>query len=363
MANKQHIKIFSHNDLDGFGAPVLLKTLQPYLFKNATFDLTTCSAGNLDRELSYWFRQPSLHQYTDVFIADMTPDSDYSFQQLEQHFPNHWLIFDHHESKEKLRQKYRQNCIIPTNTDINPSATSLVWDWVSQNVNFSNIPSKRQNDLHYLVELIRAYDTWDWKNDPNMDSATRLAADELNQLFWFYPLSRSEMFVTEVFGTSWEQYRQNNSLLINTLNGRRQRYLDKHLKSVLTFELDGHSFGIVYASDYKSEIAHALLKNHPVDAALVIDNRSISLRSNGKLDVASFSEKYFNGGGHSDSAGGTLEFNPVETGEQAVIDALKHQFEINKKLEKQEKEESSSTFADNLDPEMAAKLASLFNNN
>ena len=63
MANKQHIKIFSHNDLDGFGAPVLLKTLQPYLFKNATFDLTTCSAGNLDRELSYWFRQPSLHQY------------------------------------------------------------------------------------------------------------------------------------------------------------------------------------------------------------------------------------------------------------------------------------------------------------
>lgn len=196
-----------------------------------------------------------------------------------------------------------------------------------------------------------------------MDSATRLAADELNQLFWFYPLSRSEMFVTEVFGTSWEQYRQNNSLLINTLNGRRQRYLDKHLKSVLTFELDGHSFGIVYASDYKSEIAHALLKNHPVDAALVIDNRSISLRSNGKLDVASFSEKYFNGGGHSDSAGGTLEFNPVETGEQAVIDALKHQFEINKKLEKQEKEESSSTFADNLDPEIAAKLASLFNNN
>ena len=95
----------------------------------------------------------------------MTPDSDYSFQQLEQHFPNHWLIFDHHESEEKLRQKYRQNCIIPTNTDINPSATSLVWDWVSQNVNFSNIPSKRQNDLHYLVELIRAYDTWDWKND------------------------------------------------------------------------------------------------------------------------------------------------------------------------------------------------------
>ena len=42
-----------------------------------------------------------------------------------------------------------------------------------------------------IVELIRAYDTWDWQNDPNMSNEERKAADELNQLFWFYPLSQS----------------------------------------------------------------------------------------------------------------------------------------------------------------------------
>ncbi len=45
-------------------------------------------------------------------------------------------------------------------------------------------------------------------------------------------------------------------------------------------------------SDYKSEIAHELLVQHPeVDAALVVSPVSVSLRSNGKLDVAKFAEK------------------------------------------------------------------------
>lgn len=132
LKKTRHIKLFSHNDLDGFGAPVLITTLAPYLFKDVEFDLTTCSAGNLDRELSYWFRQPDISRFTDVYIMDMTPDSDYSFQQLEQRFANHWLIFDHHESEEELRNNYALNCIKPLDEGKNPSAVSLVYDWLSQ---------------------------------------------------------------------------------------------------------------------------------------------------------------------------------------------------------------------------------------
>lgn len=362
MSIKRHIKIFSHNDLDGFGAPVLLQTLQPYLFKNVEFDLTTISAGRLDQELSYWFKQPTLSQYSDVYIADMTPDSEYSFQLLEQHFSNHWKIFDHHETEADLRRKYQENCISPINDDINPSATSLVWDWASQNVNFSNVPTKKQNELKFLVELIRAYDTWDWVNDSKLPAETKQAADEFNQLFWFYPLNSSQDFVESVFNTGWNIYRQQNNLLINTLNGRRKRYLDSHLKSATTFKFDNYQLGIVYASDYKSEIAHEFLQTHDIDAALVIDNHRISLRSNGRLDVAKFAEEHFNGGGHSDSAGGLLELNPILEGEKVVIQDILHNLELSKKLKKQEENEPNATFADNLDPETAAKLAQLFGN-
>lgn len=361
LKKQQYIKLISHNDLDGFGAPLLLKALQPELFNNVTFDLTTCSAGRLDQELERFFRQPDIQKYSDIYIMDMTPDSDYSFQQLEQHFANHWLVFDHHESEEDLRKQYATNCISPTNPEINPSAVSLVWDWVSKQVNFANVPTARQHELQEIVELIRAYDTWDWQNDPNMKSEKRQAADELNQLFWFYPLSQSKTFVTTVYQTGWKQYRAQNTLLINTLNSRRQRYLDKHLKNVIEFSVDGHSFGIVYASDFKSEIAHALLQQHDVEAALVIDAHSVSLRSNGQLDVAEFAADYFNGGGHADSAGGILQLNPIKEAEKKVIEVIKQQAQVNAETQTQA-DENLGHLADSISEEAAAKLAALFKN-
>ena len=207
------------------------------------------------------------------------------------------------------------------------------------------------------MELIRAYDTWDWQNDPEMCEQERLDADNFDQLFWFYPLQDSEEFVQNVFKTGWQQYQKENQLLIRTLNERRAKYLKSHLKDVLITDIDDHKFGVVYASDYKSEIAHELLVQHPeVDAALVVSPVSVSLRSNGKLDVAKFAEKYFNGGGHADAAGGRLIVNPIEVGEQAVIDDLKQTI-INQQNEQKSNE---STLADNLDPEVAAKMAALF---
>ena len=359
MKKAQHIKVFSHNDLDGFGAPLLLEAVQPELFGNIEFDLTTCSAGKIDEELGWWLKQPDTDRYSDVYIMDMTPDSSYSFEKLDELFANHWLVFDHHETEEGLRQQHAANNVTVPNSDQEQSATSLVWHWITQNVNFAAIPAKRQRELAEIVELIRAYDTWDWQNDPNMDPAEKKASDELNQLFWFYPLSKSERFVRSVLETGWQAYRAKNSLLIDTLNGRRQRYLDRHLRSITTFKAGGHSFGVVYASDYKSEIAHALLKREDVDAALVIDSHSISLRSNGKMDVAKFASQYFTGGGHADSAGGTLTIDPLVVGEEAVIKDLKNRMQVSNKMEQGE-ESTKSSLADSLDPDMAAKLAKMF---
>lgn len=351
------IKLFSHNDLDGFGAPLLLKTLQPVMFEDTEFDMTNCGAGRIDEELSRWMQTAEVGRFTDVYIMDMTPDSDYSFKLLNERFANHWLVFDHHESEAELRQKYAANSIVPADPAVNPSATSLVWDWLKQQSSFAKVDEQRQKDLAYLVELIRAYDTWDWQNDPEMCEQERLDADNFDQLFWFYPLQDSEEFVQNVFKTGWQQYQKENQLLIRTLNERRAKYLKSHLKDVLITDIDDRKFGVVYASDYKSEIAHELLVQHPeVDAALVVSPVSVSLRSNGKLDVAKFAEKYFNGGGHADAAGGRLIVNPIEVGEQAVIDDLKQTI-INQQNEQKSNE---STLADNLDPEVAAKMAALF---
>lgn len=324
---KRNIKIFSHNDLDGFGAPVLVKTVQDVMFPDAEFDLTSIGAGRIDSELDYWFKSPEAATATDVWIMDMTPDSEHTMQELNQQFANHWLVFDHHETEAALRQKFAANTVKPADAKISPSATSLVWDWLKTLPGFVKLNQERQ------------------------------AADDFNQLFWFYPLDHSEAFVQSVFDKGWTAYRQDNDLLIQTLNERRAKYLKSHLKDVVEATADGHCFGIVYASDYKSEIAHELLVQQPnLDAALVISPKSVSLRSNGKVDVAKFAETYYQGGGHADAAGGRLDINPIRLGEQAVADELEQMTSV----KKEEKAETESTLADNLDPDMAAKLAALF---
>lgn len=351
------IKVFSHNDLDGFGGPALLTAVQPTMFTQVTFDVDNIGAGRIDETLDHFFTYGDPDSYSDVYIMDMTPDSEHTFKELNTNFANHWLLFDHHETEAQARQQFASNCIA-TKQDKNPSATSLVWEWLASQDGYDQLGSDRQQQLATIVELIRAYDTWDWQNDPDMDKDTKQGADELDQLFWFYPLDHSQAFVDEVFQAGWPAYRQQNAILIQTLTERRANYLKSHLKDTLKAKIDGHQWGFVYADDYKSEIAHELLLQNPdVEAAMVLSPTSASLRSNGKIDVAKFAEKYLGGGGHADAAGGRLSTNLIQVGEQAVMDELqqtvKHQAES-------QQEDTGDTLADNLDPEVAKKMAALF---
>lgn len=355
MANRQ-IKIFSHNDLDGYGAPFLLQAVQEAVFPNEQFEITNIGAGKIDEELDYWFNHADLGAFSDVYIMDMTPESEHTFTELNAHFANHWLVFDHHETAADARQQYANNMFTVT-SDQNQSATSLVWEWVQRHPLIMAVSLDRQKQLGEIVELIRAYDTWDWQNDPQLPDSVKTGADELDQLFWFYPIDHSADFIKAVLDQGWPLYRQLNKLLIQTLNDRRAHYLHHHLKDVLIDRLAGHQWGFVYADDYKSEIAHELLQQHPeVEAAMVISPTSLSLRSNGQIDVAKFAEKYFHGGGHADAAGGRIDINLIQVGERAVID------HVQAMIKESEKEQAASqeTLADNLDPDVAAKLANLF---
>lgn len=355
---RQLIKIFSHNDLDGFGAPQVLLSVQPFMFPDTEFEVTNIGAGQIDAALDHWFQNPQLSNYSDVYMMDMTPDSEHTFEELNQHFANHWLVFDHHETEQEARQKYAANSVEAADPDILPSAASIAWDWVKKQSTFNKLPEGQKAELSELVELIRAYDTWDWENDPDLPASEKEGADELNELFWFYPKARSQQFISQVFSKGWTVYHEENELLIKTITERRADYLKHHLRDALTAEIDGHQFGIVYASDYNSQIAHQLLADNPeLEAALVVGPTSVSLRSNDKMDVAKFAEKYYQGGGHANAAGGRLPINPVQVGEHAVLDHLKADVAASKT---KPDEDQQSTLADNLDPDVAAKMAKLF---
>ncbi len=135
MAN-QVIKIFSHNDLDGFGAPLLLETVKETMFPHSEFDLTNCGAGRIDEEFAKWLQTPEASRATDVYIMDMTPDSDYTFKQLNANFANHWLVFDHHETEAELREQYSANSIRPANPKGKPKCNESCLGLVNKSAAF-----------------------------------------------------------------------------------------------------------------------------------------------------------------------------------------------------------------------------------
>lgn len=358
---KRLIKIFSHTDLDGFAGPGLLQTVADTMFPDTTFDVSNIKAGTIDEKFASWLdNEAKQDSFTDVYIMDMTPDADYTFKLLDDQFANHWLVFDHHESEESIRNKYAENCIAATDQNVLPSAASLVWDWLKQQPHFNNLPEEQRKELGYVVELVRAYDTWDWQNDPDMADSERRDADNLDQLFWFYPKQHSAEFVANLMDLGWTSYSHQQALLIRTLNERREHYIKSHLKDLLTTTVEGHQFGVVYASSYVSEIGHRILNSSPdLDGAMIIGPTSVSLRADGKVDVAKLAEKYFNGGGHANAAGGRLTNNPIKVGEQSFIDDLKSAFKAAK--EEQNKPTSDeNSLGDSIDPAMAAKLKGLF---
>lgn len=55
------------------------------------------------------------------------------------------------------------------------------------------------------------------------------------------------------------------------------------------------------------------------------------------------------------------EVEPIKAAEQAVIESVKQRAKLNEEVASQNEDETSS-LGDSLDPEMAAKLASLFGN-
>ena len=60
--------------------------------------------------------------------------------------------------------------------------------------------------------------------------------------------------------------------------------------------------------------------------------------------------------GCADAAGGRLDVNLIQVGEQAVIDFVKEKIAN----QAEEAKEEETTLADSLDPELAAKMAALF---
>ena len=136
----ERIKIFSHNDLDGFGAPYLLQAVQETVFPDTTFDIDNIGAGRIDEYFDHWLHSPEAGSFTDVYIMDMTPDSEHTFQELNANFANHWLNHLDDETKEGLKRALQN---FPGNLILVSHEQSFTNGWLDKVLNVEKLSLKK----------------------------------------------------------------------------------------------------------------------------------------------------------------------------------------------------------------------------
>lgn len=361
---KKRIAVVTHTDLDGAGAPVVLRAV----FSEYEIVPIYCSYHNIEDKLGELldFVSSNLDHYEMIFITDISfrqeSKLDKKISELNEKVRNYrnfcWFItlLDHHATAAWLNKylwayvseiglKGRKEC-----------GTAKLFNYLFRTVKHLPQDEKLQrfynNGLDMFVNLVNEWDTWAWVKEHPEDDPNTLASD-LNKVFSFYGrhlfveefskriatglvLEESDLF-TEVDNfilrhksdeVEKDTAVKDKELIPVTLNYKtKERHLDfiyNYLGAQNIYDKDylldidyarDFNVGVVFLTRNISEVGNKLAKLHPeLDYIMMINFSSLvpqfSFRTiKEDLEVPlGIIANYITGkgGGHPKSAGGTM---------------------------------------------------------
>jgi oligoribonuclease NrnB/cAMP/cGMP phosphodiesterase (DHH superfamily) len=342
----------SHTDLDGYGCQLLTKEVfQEGFFINANYGLEVKIA------LQTILNDINLHTNEEILllISDLnltlaeSKELNANIEALKNQNVNIKLqLLDHHSTGEKCALKYEWYFL-----DTQRSATKIVYDYLCEHYNA--FKTDNQSWVKPLVDAINAIDIWLEEQTQSFEFGKVLMrlvtkANEINatlfsdenRAFRLFLLKKAASFVHEP---------QGNILLDDAIHRIKKEYLKlnekedtidnlsasylvhtlQNKKEDLTIFYKEHKGLLTYTLGSISIPANSFLKaNCDYDFFIDVGRRgSISLRANGKVNVAIIAQKLANGGGHPNAAGAKLEdfketinYQEVKSYIQAKLDSL-----------------------------------------
>lgn len=326
----EKVMVFSHDDLDGVMAPIILG----YFLNDAKetkVDVKHCKTGTygtIDAEITKFIKSQDATTYDMVFVTDLAPSeavmADLDAFSRETKIP--YEVFDHHQTAGFLMELYPENVQVYPRIDGRlTSATSVVFhhftNWMPEDYfgPDSFRPDPKLKRVAEFASIVRSWDCWDWTNDAN-DRWGELASD-FNSLLHILGTERFlARFIEPDFWSPAQAsvFSDTDILLLDIERSARKKYIQAHVERTQfqVLELDKpYHVAYVTAESYKSMLGNAMCKlTHPrtkelVDFAIISDNGYLSLRSIGDMNVADIVKTYFNGGGHANAAGGFVPFD------------------------------------------------------
>lgn len=282
LLNDNKVLVISHeDDIDGLGGVIL-----GYLaFKDIDYMLIHV---NEQTEIVDFVKNSN---YEKVFITDLGLEDKIADEINE--LGMNILHFDHHETNV-YASKYAFSTVEIQRNGISTCGTELFYLYLKEN----NL-LKDNALIKRFVEDTRAYDTWDWVKNNNVE------ANDLNKLFGIVGIDTyiSKM-VDKLRNNNKDIFDETDKYLIELKTQEENELIELSDKSLIIREKDGLKFGIVFGNKFLSIIGNTLCNRHPeLDYMLLIDplEMKASLRSV-RIDVSKVAESY-GGGGHKYAAG------------------------------------------------------------
>lgn len=283
------IKLITHNDLDGIGCEVVFKLL--YGDKVDVFSVGNNEVNNI---VGQSLEELRFGIYEQLFITDLSVN-----EELAEIINKEGLkvqLLDHHPSATHLNKYSFANVTTHLSDRFKNSGTYLSFIYLLDKLINKGLCNE---SLGNFVELVRQYDTWEWKEIFKNEEAKQLS-DLL------YILGR-EKFVNDMvhrIKDNEELFSETDKLILEIKQKEIDNYINIKEKELIIKDFKFYKIGIVMADSYTSELGNILCERHEeLDFVAIIKKETVSLRTvKDDINLTDIA-KQFGGGGHPKASG------------------------------------------------------------
>lgn len=299
MVRDERIKMWTHDDTDGYGCRVLAELIWD------SVDVEHCNYKNIDESVQSFIKNKEYENFDQFLITDISVSEETAEMiNSTNEFCERLTLMDHHDTAMHLR-KYYWAIVLDRLDGRKTCGTEICYKaFFMPNI------LQASNPIADYVELVRLYDTWDWKE------LNRKDAVDLNDLLY---ILGAEEYVSDIKDILLNKrvFRPSEAhiKLLEIESRRKEEYIIGKLgsleKGILPMP-DGseHNVGIVFAERYASELGNRICEaNDDLDFAIIINmgNKTASMRSvKNKVHLGQLASGMYGGGGHPQASGFTI---------------------------------------------------------
>ncbi|MDI0267862.1 DHHA1 domain-containing protein [Clostridioides difficile] len=282
------IKLITHNDLDGVGCYIIAN----YIL-HEQIEVNYCNYKNVNDVVLDTLEKHD--KYEKVFITDISVNKEVA-KKLDK-IKDKIQLLDHHPTALFLNNYDWANVEIECSKS-KTCGTQMLFDYLKRDYN-----NLSESTLKCFIELVRRYDTWEWK-----DKYNDLDAKHLNDLMYIIGIEDFIIDMLTKIDKNTDLFDKLSLKLLEIKQKEIDRYVDEKDKTIMVKEILGYNAGIVFAENHISELGNRLSELHPeLDFIIIINREIISYRTIKDNINLSKIAKIFGGGGHPKTSGSQID--------------------------------------------------------